>query len=63
MLLDNFVYCSIALWMVFLAMLCVPAVGTSMRLNANPIRRVVSMLQMMQKKIETEAKVEQDLLF
>jgi len=42
-------------------MLCVPAVGTSMRLNANPIRRVVSMLQMMQKKIETEAKVEQEL--
>jgi len=32
-----------------------------MRLNANPIRRVVSMLQMMQKKIESEGKIEQEL--
>ena len=36
------------------------AAGTSMRLSANPIRRVVTMLQMMQSKIEQEGKTEQD---
>jgi len=49
--------------MVFLALFVgLPCVaGTSMRLNANPIRRVVTMLQMMQSKIESEGKTEQDL--
>jgi len=49
-------------FLTILLVVCLPSVaGTGMRLNANPIRRVVSMLQMMQKKIESEAKVEQEL--
>jgi len=49
----------------FLALLLLaglsPVGGTGMRLNQNPIRRVVTMLQMMQKKIASEAKVEEEL--
>merc|ERR1719454_1299242 len=43
----------------------VPVSSTGLRsgakLNANPIRRVVTMLQMMQKKVEAEGKKEQQL--
>mmetsp|Transcript_102620 Transcript_102620/g.162121 ORF Transcript_102620/g.162121 Transcript_102620/m.162121 type:complete len:743 (+) Transcript_102620:54-2282(+) len=37
------------------------AVGEKLRLNVNPIRRVVTMLQMMTKKVESEGKKEQEL--
>jgi len=37
------------------------ATGEGLRLNVNPIRRVVTMLQMMQKKVETQGEQEQKL--
>lgn len=37
------------------------SVSVKMGLNVNPIRRVVTMLQMMQKKVEAEGKKEQEL--
>jgi len=38
-----------------------PAAATTMQLNANPIRRVVAMLQMMQKKVTAEGEKEKEL--
>jgi len=35
--------------------------GQGLRLNVNPVRRVVTMMQMMQKKVEAEGKKEQEL--
>merc|ERR1719486_1337453 len=35
--------------------------ASSLRLNVNPIRRVVTMMQHMQKKVEQEGKKEQEL--
>merc|ERR1719456_639013 len=37
------------------------SLASSTKLNVNPIRRVVTMLQMMTKKVEEEGKVEQEL--
>merc|ERR1719201_2184211 len=39
----------------------VAGTGAGMRLSLNPIRRVVTMLQMMQKKVEDEGKKDQQL--
>merc|ERR1719510_820737 len=38
-----------------------PTVATGTRMGANPIRRVVTMLQMMQRKVQEEGKKEKQL--
>jgi peptidoglycan hydrolase CwlO-like protein len=51
-------------WLVLLGALSqmfMHVAGEGMRLNVNPIRRVVTMLQMMQHKVEEEGKTEQEL--
>eukprot|EP00746_Dinoflagellata_sp_MGD_P000288 gnl/MRDRNA2_/MRDRNA2_100510_c0_seq1.p1 gnl/MRDRNA2_/MRDRNA2_100510_c0~~gnl/MRDRNA2_/MRDRNA2_100510_c0_seq1.p1 ORF type:complete len:769 (-),score=251.18 gnl/MRDRNA2_/MRDRNA2_100510_c0_seq1:91-2397(-) len=45
----------------FLATLCVQAVGTASRNHGNPIRKVVTMLQDMQKSVEEEGLKEKEL--
>jgi len=46
---------------VLLPSLAIFAIGTEERLNANPIRRVVNLLQAMQKKVEEEGEKEEEL--
>jgi len=48
-------------WGLYALVLCVGSVHTSTQLHVSPIRRVLNMLQMMQKKVTEEGKAEQEL--
>jgi len=50
-----------ALASAFLLLLTLTPVASALEINANPIRRVVDMLRMMEKKIEAEGKAEKEL--
>merc|ERR1719223_1392766 len=48
-------------WSVFAMLMCSSAVNMQMQLHINPVRRVLNMLQMMQKKVSEEGDNEQML--
>jgi len=52
---------TLVLFMALIAPSSAAGAGEGLRLNVNPIRRVVTMMQMMQKKVEAEGKKEKEL--
>merc|ERR1719316_590068 len=53
--------CKVQALLIFLASFAAPSGATTAELRANPIRKVVTMLQDMQKTVEAEGKKEEDL--